>query len=507
MRAKRTGKAKGPKMISEIIRLREAGLSRRAIARALNCSRNTVDKYLESGGETLSSSATPVTPSYRAPWSDQIDWDLVRRLVKVEGEPVSDIWERLLSGRKSKVPYVSFWREFKRRYPSVPLEMHKIHPPAERIEIDYKGQDQGLGYYDRVANIWVPCRLFGAVLCFSQMFFARATLSERQEDLLTSVTAAYEYFGGVALTTAFDNAKAAVTKAHRYDPDLNPEFARFCEHFSTAPLAMRPGKPKDKNLIENSLGVFWRWARRRLLKYRYYSLVDLNRAILALIDEFNDRVQRKYGVSRRQKFLGGEKDRLLPLPTRSWSHGEWKTPTVHPDCHVQINYNFYSAPHHLRGKTLNARVSSALIELFYNNDCVARHLCLAGTIRGRYSTKNEHLPPSQLAILEATPQAIVAEAYNVGPKTGDMIKQIIERASHPLRYLRRCQGIMRLKKDFNSQAIEQVSELLTSMGQTTATYDDYKKLLINKDRQTVLTNAVTTRSSKAFLRGQTSWSH
>lgn len=507
MRAKRTGKPKGPKMISEIIRLREAGLSRRAIARALNCSRNTVDKYLEAGGEILSASAAPAAAPYRAPWSDQIDWDKVRRLAQVEGEPLRDILERLLSGSKPNIPYVSFWREFKRRYPSVPLEMHKIHPPAERVEIDYKGQDEGLGYYDRVAKVWVPCRLFGAVLCFSQMFFARATHSERQEDLLTSVAASYDYFGGVALTTAFDNSKAAVTKAHLYDPDLNPEFARFCEHFSTAPLAMRPGKPKDKNLIENSLGVFWRWARRKLLQRRYYSLVDLNREILVLIEEFNDRVQRKYGVSRRHKFLGGEKDKLLPLPTRSWSHGEWKSPTVHPDCHVQINKNFYSVPHHLRGKILNARISSALIELFYNNECVARHLCLAGPIHGRYSTKNEHLPPSQQAMLEATPQAIIAEAYNIGPKTGEMIRQIIERSVHPLRYLRRCQGIMRLKKDFTSQAIEQVSELLISMRQTTATYDDYKKLLKNNDRQTESIDSVTKRSGDAFLRGQTTWSH
>ena len=218
-------------------------------------------------------------------------------------------------------------------------------------------------------------------------------------------------------------------------------------------------------------------------------------------------MQRKYGVSRRQKFLGGEKDRLLPLPARAWSYSEWKSPTVHPDCHVQIDYNFYSAPHHIRGQVVNARVGSALIEIFYNNECVARHLRLAGAIRGRYSTKNEHLPPSQQAILEATPQSVIRDAQTIGPCTGQMITQIIEGAIHPLRYLRRCQGILRLKKDFDAQAIEQVSELLIDMNQSTATYDDYKKLLLNKDRQKSLANAVTTRSNKAFLRGQTSWSH
>ncbi len=493
-------------MISEIIRLREAGLSRRAIARALNCSRNTVEKYLKSGPQSLANPA-PAASQYRAPWSAKIDWDEVKRQANTEGVPISEIWEQLVQKVTPSIPYVSFWREFKRRFPNVPLEMHKIHPPGERVEIDYKGHEEGLGYYDRVSETWIPCRLFGAVMCFSQLFFAYVTHTERQNDLMTSIAKGYEYFGGVALTTAFDNSKAAVTKAHIYDPDLHPEFARFCEHFSTAPLAMRPRKPKDKNLVENSLGVFWRWARRKLKQHRYFSLEDLNRAILALVNDFNSRVQRKYGMSRMQKFVGGEKEMLLPLPVERWSYGEWKTPTVHPDCHVQINYNFYSVPYALRGKVLDARVTSAIVEIFYKNNCVARHLLLGGKVRGRYSTKKEHLPPAQQAILEATPQAVIETAHKVGPKTGQMIQQIIDSAPHPLRFLRRCQGIMRLKKDFSPQAIETASELLISMQQSTATYDDYRKILLNQDSSKGLAKKTVDRSSNVFVRGQATWSN
>lgn len=70
------------------------------------------------------------------------------------------------------------------------------------------------------------------MLCFSQLFFPRAMLTERQHDLLDSIGKAYGYFGGVPLTGAVDNAKAVVSRAHRYDPDIHREFGHFCEHFA-----------------------------------------------------------------------------------------------------------------------------------------------------------------------------------------------------------------------------------------------------------------------------------
>ena len=56
------GKSKGPRMIHEIKRLNELGISRRKIALALNISRNTVDRYLESSDAP----ALPVV-AYSAP--------------------------------------------------------------------------------------------------------------------------------------------------------------------------------------------------------------------------------------------------------------------------------------------------------------------------------------------------------------------------------------------------------------------------------------------------------
>lgn len=51
-------------MISEIQRLKAMGLSKRMIAKALGCSRNAVDKYLEGAPELTSASPQ----EYRASW-------------------------------------------------------------------------------------------------------------------------------------------------------------------------------------------------------------------------------------------------------------------------------------------------------------------------------------------------------------------------------------------------------------------------------------------------------
>ena len=335
MAARKRGKQVGMRMIEEIRRLHAMGLSRRNIAKSLNCSRNTVDKYLvdpsiEDRGK----------PEYHAPWSGEIDWELVNGEVN-RGTPLSEVWENSVGCNNQSPPYVSFWREYKRRFPDIRLDFHKNHPPGERCEVDYKGDSPGLGYIDRQNGEFIPCRLYGAVLCFSQLFFPYATHSEKKGDILTATAKAFQYFGGVPMTCVIDNAKTLVTRAHQYDPDLNKEFALFCAFHGTAPIATRPAKPKDKNLIENALGVFWRWARLRIRGRTFFSLGELNLFVKELADDFNARIQRKYGLSRRQKFEHGEREKLLPLPVQNYRYGEWKLAKLHPDCHIQIEMNFY----------------------------------------------------------------------------------------------------------------------------------------------------------------------
>jgi transposase len=57
---------------------------------------------------------------------------------------------------------------------------------------------------------------------------------------------AFEHFGGIPALAVPDNTKTGVTKAHRYDPDLNPTYYNFALHCGFGIVPAWPYKPRDK---------------------------------------------------------------------------------------------------------------------------------------------------------------------------------------------------------------------------------------------------------------------
>jgi transposase len=504
------GKRKGIRMINEIARMSAKGISQMKIASALNISRNTVRKYLNINKKCLDNVTLDSNcREYQAPFAEFVDWKSVRSKTD-RGVQLRVIWEEdLLTSTHialKTVPYVSFWREYKRRYPLIPLHLHKNHPPGERCEIDYKGDAKGLCYFDRETGEHVQCKLFGAVLCFSQLFFARATLTEKQGDIFTGIAKSFEYFKGVPATVAVDNTKTLVNKAHRYDPELNPEFKYFCDHYGTSPLAMRPRKPKDKNLIENALGVFWRWAEPKVREQQFGSLLEINSFLRSLVDTFNKRIMSKYQQSRQEKFLGGEANKLGQLPEYQYQFGQWKESQVHPDCHIQICHNFYSVPYQLRGSSVDVRLSTQYLEVFSKLERIAIHRILSTSSRGRYVTNQAHLPESHLAINEFTVKRAHQDAERIGVATYVVVSNLLTKSSHPLMYLRRCQGILRLAQRYSADSLEKSCEYIVNLGIEMPRLKDIEQIAKNHIFFQEDTKSQIVRNPNPNLRGQLSWS-
>jgi transposase len=88
--------------------------------------------------------------------------------------------------------------------------------------------------------------VFIAILGCSQLTYACAVRSQSKEDFLTCLASALHYLGGVPQAIVPDNLKSAVTKADRYEPELNESLTDFALHYQTVILPTRVAKPPDK---------------------------------------------------------------------------------------------------------------------------------------------------------------------------------------------------------------------------------------------------------------------
>jgi transposase len=111
-----------------------------------------------------------------------------------------------------------------------------------------------------------------------------------------------------------DNLKSGVSKACKYEPDLNPTYRDMAEHYGCAVLPARPYRPRDKAKVEAGVLIAQRWILAVLRHRTFYSLLELNTAIRECLDRLNTRLLRRVKKARRELFEALDRLNALPLP-------------------------------------------------------------------------------------------------------------------------------------------------------------------------------------------------
>ncbi len=251
----------------------------------------------------------------------------------------------------------------------------------------------------------------------------------------------YEYFGGVPCVTVPDNLKTGVIKAHRYDPDLNPDYHELAKHYVTSIVPARVRSPKDKALVEGAVKIIMRYFRFVNRRRTFTSIAEINRALRDAYEKINSREHTRFKVSRKDRFLTLEKASLRPLPLEPFSIGEWKLAKIHPDCTIQSDHNFYSAPHIHRGEEVRVKTSETQVEMFLDLDRIAVHARALGKVGSRVIDKT-HLPENSRAYLEATPTHILQQAQFVNATLYCFIDELFK--ADTLGNIRKAQGFVRV---------------------------------------------------------------
>lgn len=244
--------------ISEVLRLRYAlDCSYRDISKSLSISISTVSDYLararQAGvGWPLPEGMTeqtlydklflPVDSSMKERTLPDMEW--VHRELRKKGMTLRLLWREYRDIHHDGFGYTQFCVRYRRYLKQITPMMRQAHRAGEKTFVDYAGMT--MPWIDSETGEVMEAQIFVGCLGASQYTFVEATATQQTPDWIQSHVRMWAYFGGVSEIVVPDNLKSGVTKAHRYDPDININYQHLGEYYGVAIVPARVAEPKTR---------------------------------------------------------------------------------------------------------------------------------------------------------------------------------------------------------------------------------------------------------------------
>ena len=461
--------------IRDILRLRlAAGLSIRQIKASTRVSVGSIQKLL-SQAEQLGLSwplpdelddnrlaqlfypgmDTRVSARYQLP-----DWSVIHQELKRKDMTLQLLWEEYTQQYPNRCySYPQFcaryrdWRGQQRR------SMRQTHKAGEKCFVDYCGQTVPI--INPTTGECYPAQVFVGVLGASNYTYAEATRTQSLPDWLDSHGRMLAFFGGCPELIIPDNLRSGVSQACRYDPQLNPSYQQWAEHYQVAVMPARPYKPKDKAKAEVGVQLVERWILARLRKQSFFSLAELNQCIRVLLEELNQKPFKQLPGNRQQAFAQLDQPALAPLPIQLYRYVDIKPVKVNIDYHVLYQQHHYSVPHQYVGETLELHASDTLVTLYFRQHPVASHprKHQPGT-----TTEAAHMPECQQKQQQWTPGRLKNWAIAIGPQVLRWVDTQLSIKDHPEQAYRVCLGLLNLSREYPAQRLDAACQIANRAG-------------------------------------------
>ncbi len=463
------------KKIREIIRLfATMDLSLRKISQACKVSRPVIGEYIDSykncglsyqeieklnDDELLSIIEKKSIEINNRYMQLSLKFDYFTQELKKRYVTIQKLWEEYIIENPQGFSRSQFCYHFNVWRKSCDLTMHLEHKAGDKMFVDFTGKK--LFITDKLTGEKQDVETFVAILPASHYTYVCVTENQKTKNWIKATEEALWYYGGIPKAITPDCYKSAVTKYNPYDADINPEYSRFAEHYQTVILPARPSHPDDKALVENAVKIVYSWIYAALRNQVFYSIAELNQAILIELKEYNDKKMQVSGISRFELFMNTEKNTLSNLPISFYESKSSSKSTIQQNYHVLLleDKHYYSVPYSYYVKSIQKEKIKAemlfnddTVEIYYKNERISVHK--RDKARNGYTTNPEHMPDNHRAYLERlNPEKIISFAKSKGDDVSILVEKIIGNHRHPEQSYNTCKGIIYLSKNHGNDRL------------------------------------------------------
>lgn len=359
-----------PDQVTAMVRLHGLGWGSRRIAAELGCARNTVKRYVGTGGwarqrrgarrQRLAGLDLWLSDRFR---QHRGNCDVVRQdLEREHGITVS-----LRTLERAVAPL----RQSLQAEARATLRFETA--PGRQLQIDF-GEMRAL-----LAGETVKLHLFVATLGYSRRPYVGVFRHQRQSAWFDGLEGAFRHFNGVPQEVLLDNPKALVEHhdAETREVRFNARLAAFARHWGFRPRACAPYRARTKGKDESGVKYV---KRNAIAGHCFDSWAAMEAHVTWWMREVADvRVHGTTGEPPRQRFERAEAAALQPLNGRPpFGAVRELVRRVQGDCAIELDTNSYSVPWRLVGEMVQVRVAEGRIRVSHAGQEIAVHAVTAG---------------------------------------------------------------------------------------------------------------------------------
>ena len=336
-----------------------------------------------------------------------------------------------------------------------------IHWPAgRRMEIDFAGD---ILYYRDPENPEKKIKAVFFVCCLShsRYTYAEAIPSQEMQYFLHGVIHACKYFGATAQLWVPDCTKAAVIKGSKTDwAVLNNSMRDLSEIYHVETVPCSPYTPKGvegKGAVEATVNHSYQRIYNQIRNMTFYSLEELNEAIWAALEDFNNRpFEDKPEWTRKKAYFEKERQFMLPLPSDDFELRQTTTAKVRKHyVYCDLDTYYYSIPHGLKEDKVIIKLGMHdVLITSMTNELIATHV--RGTdLWDKNVTIPEHLESYKRVYTDESPTYFIQMAENkAGAGTRLVVENILATTKYPETVYKIIRSVLGLGKRFGYENLE-----------------------------------------------------